>query len=112
MTELSWVPTSCTLPTEQQPLRVAEWDELFAARLTASARPDRLRLHLVLAGGERTEETVRDLTARESGCCSFFAFTITPATGGDVHLDVEIDPVHETVLDALQARATAGGGRP
>ncbi|WP_405009821.1 hypothetical protein [Kitasatospora sp. NBC_01539] len=109
MTELSWVPTSCTLPTEQQPLRVAEWDELFAERLTAATRRDRLRLHLVLAGGEGVEETVRDLAGRESGCCSFFTLTVTPGPDGDVRLDVAVDPAHEKVLDALQARAEGGG---
>jgi hypothetical protein len=105
MTELSWVPTSCTLPTEQQPLRVAEWDQLFAERLNASSRPDRLRLHLVLAGGEGVEDRVRDLAGRESGCCSFFTFTVIPGPDGDVCLDVEVDPAHVTVLDALQVRA-------
>jgi hypothetical protein len=112
MTELSWVPTSCTLPAEQQPRRAAEWDALFAERLTASTRPGRLRLHLVLAGGEGVEEAVRDLAGRESGCCSFFTFTVTPGPDGDVHLGVEADPAHEQVLDALQARAVPqGGGR-
>jgi hypothetical protein len=110
MTGLTWVPMSCTLPTEQQPLRVAEWDELFTERLMASSRPGRLRLHLVLAGGQGVEERARDLAARESGCCSFFTFTVTPAAGGDVRLDVEVDPAHEKVLDALQVRAE--GGRP
>ncbi|MFF1868795.1 hypothetical protein [Kitasatospora herbaricolor] len=110
MTELSWVPTSCTLPTEQQPLRVAEWDELFADRLITSARTDRLRLRLVLAGGAGVEETVRDLAARESGCCSFFTFIVTPANDDHVQLDVEVDPPREMVLDALQTRTAAEAG--
>jgi hypothetical protein len=111
MTELTWVPTSCTLPTEQRPQRMADWDELFAERLTASTRPGRLRLHLVLAGGEGVEETVRDLAGRESGCCSFFTFTVTRGPDGDIQLGVEVDPVHEKVLDVLQVRAAAAGGR-
>ncbi|WP_371476479.1 hypothetical protein [Kitasatospora sp. NBC_00315] len=116
MTGLSWVPTSCTLPTEQQPLRVAEWDALFAERLTAVDRPGPLRLHLVLAGGESVEERVRDLAARESGCCSFFTFTTVPAPGGNggVLLAVEVDPAHGSALEALGVRAAAvaaGAGR-
>ncbi|WP_405895244.1 hypothetical protein [Streptomyces sp. NBC_01527] len=30
MSDLSWVPQSGTLPAEEQPLRVAEWDALFS----------------------------------------------------------------------------------
>ncbi|MDX3524955.1 hypothetical protein P1P75_00395 [Streptomyces sp. ID05-39B] len=55
------VPPSCPLPTTEQPLRVAEFDALFAERLLGSSRPDRLRLEPAPAGGEGTEETVRDL---------------------------------------------------
>jgi hypothetical protein len=51
------VPQSCTLPTAEQPLRVAELDALFAERLLGSSRPDRLRLELALTGGEVVEET-------------------------------------------------------
>ncbi len=29
-TESGWVPDACTLPTVDQPLRVAEFDDLFA----------------------------------------------------------------------------------
>ncbi|MEV7242770.1 hypothetical protein AB0N92_16175 [Streptomyces sp. NPDC093248] len=106
----TWVPRSCTLPTTEQPLRVAEFDALFAERLAGSSRPERLRLELVLTGGKGVEETVRDLVARESDCCSFFTFTIEP--GPDhIRLDVQVDGAHEAVLDALQERATATAGR-
>ncbi|MET8131832.1 MerR family transcriptional regulator [Streptomyces sp. NPDC005251] len=66
----------------------------------------------MLASGEGVEGRVRDLAARESGCCSFFTFTftVTPATGGDVHLDVEVDPPHEGVLEAPRVGASAEGG--
>ncbi|MGA5148187.1 hypothetical protein ACPCSF_24575 [Streptomyces griseoincarnatus] len=68
------VPQSCTLPTMEQPLRVAAFDALFAERLAGVSRPDRLRLELVLAGGEGVEETVRDLgtwwLARRRRSCS------------------------------------------
>ncbi|WP_282693548.1 hypothetical protein [Streptomyces sp. CC208A] len=107
MSEMAWVPQSCTLPTEEQPLRVAEWDALFSERLTSLTRPEPLRLRFDLAGGPGVEERVRELVARESGCCSFFAFTTTP--GEDVIvLDIAVDAAHEPVLDALATRAAGG----
>ncbi|MEU1037128.1 hypothetical protein ACFYP4_07020 [Streptomyces sp. NPDC005551] len=103
MSDLAWVPQSCTLPTEERPLRVAEWDALFTERLTSFSRPGPLRLRLHLAGGPGVEERLRDLVARESGCCSFFTFTTTP--GEDLTgLDIVVDAEHEAVLDALAAR--------
>jgi hypothetical protein len=30
---MTWVPDACTLPTEEVPLRVAEFDALFASTL-------------------------------------------------------------------------------
>lgn len=107
----TWVPQSCTLPTTEQPLRVVEFDALFAELLTDSTRPDRLRLHLVLTAGPGVEDRVRDLVARESGCCSFFTFTVTAEADG-IGMDVEVDAAHEAVLDALQDRAaTAAADR-
>ncbi|MGP4087142.1 hypothetical protein [Streptomyces sp. KR55] len=105
----TWVPQSCTLPTTEQPLRVAEFDALFAERLTEVYRPGRLRLDLVLEGGSGVEETVRDLVARESDCCSFFSFTTSADTGG-IRLGVEVDSAHEATLDAVQARAAQAAG--
>ncbi|MFC5031683.1 hypothetical protein C8250_007245 [Streptomyces sp. So13.3] len=103
MSDLAWVPQSCTLPTEEQPLRVAEWDALFSERLTKVSRPQPLRLRLDLAAGPGTEERIRDLVARESGCCSFFTFTTIP--GEDlIGLDIAVDAEHEAVLDALATR--------
>ncbi|MFD8474883.1 hypothetical protein ACFV2E_22955 [Streptomyces globisporus] len=107
MTDLDWVPQSCTLPTEERPLRVAEWDELFAERLTSMSRPGPLRLHLDLAGGPGIEERVRNLAEREGGCCSFFTFTVTPG-GNLIGLDIAVDEQHAAVLEALAARTAAG----
>ncbi|MFF8953523.1 hypothetical protein ACF09I_32675 [Streptomyces sp. NPDC014940] len=103
MSGLAWVPQSCTLPTRERPLRVAEWDALFSERLTSSARPEPLQLHLELAGGPGVEERVRDLVARESDCCSFFTFTTVPGAER-MGLDIAVDVAHEAVLDALAAR--------
>ncbi|MFI1978738.1 hypothetical protein [Streptomyces wedmorensis] len=110
MSDLSWLPQSCTLPTEGQPLRVAEWNALFAERLASSARPGPLRLRLGLIGGPGVEQRLRDLAAREAACCSFFALTVTP--GDDLTLlDIGVDPTHEAVLDALSARTATRGTR-
>ncbi|MGA8112944.1 MAG: hypothetical protein WCA46_04695 [Actinocatenispora sp.] len=104
MGDLAWVPQSCTLPTAERPLRVAEWDALFAERLTALSRPQPLRLRLELAGGPGAEDQVRDLAQREGGCCSFFTFTVTQ--GQDlVRLEIAVDQAHETILEAVAARA-------
>ncbi|WP_367318145.1 hypothetical protein [Streptomyces sp. HUAS ZL42] len=108
MTDLAWVPQSCTLLTEERPLRVAEWDALFAEQLTSLSRPEPLRLRLDLAGGGDVVERVRDLADRESGCCSFFTFAVTP--GEDlVHVDISVDPAHEAVLEAIAVRTGIAG---
>lgn len=99
----AWVPESCTLPTVQQPLRVAEFDEMFSTSLRSMSRPDTTHLHLVL--DPFVEEKARELTARESACCSFFVFTLA-RSGHDLHLDVEVPAAHVAVLDALAARAS------
>ncbi|GAA5024793.1 hypothetical protein [Kitasatospora paranensis] len=108
MNGLDWVPTSCTLPIEERPLRVAEWDALFTERLERISRPEPLRVHLELRGGDGVEERVHDLAEREGGCCSFFTFAVT-ADPNAVTLDITVDTVHTAVLDALQRRVTAAG---
>ncbi|TDB83443.1 hypothetical protein E1264_28385 [Actinomadura sp. KC216] len=108
-----WTPQACTLPTAERPLRVAEFDALFADAVTA-VRPDgpgRVRLELradPLVAGRAAE-----LAARETGCCSFFTFTLT-ATGGALELQARVDEPHIEVLDAMAARATriSAGARP
>ena len=99
---LGWVPEACTLPTADQPLRLSEFDDLFTTGLHRQERTVEQRLRWRLRPA--TEATVRDLTARESECCSFFTFTITADRTG-VTVDVEVPPAHVDVLDALQARA-------
>ncbi|MFK0142820.1 hypothetical protein [Streptomyces murinus] len=106
MSELEWVPQSCTLPTAERPLRVAEWDGLFAERLVEVVRSQPLTLRLELTGGSGVADQVRDLAEREGGCCSFFTFAVT--SGGDgIGVEVSVDASHEQVLDALAARAGA-----
>ncbi|WP_327721715.1 hypothetical protein OG381_44665 [Streptomyces sp. NBC_00490] len=109
MTDSDWVPQSCALPTEERPLRVAQWDGLFAGRLREVSRPGPGRLRLDLGTDTSVEGQVRDLADKESGCCSFFTFTVTVDTG-HLLLDISVDEVHAPVLDALAARAGAAGG--
>ncbi|MFC5215197.1 hypothetical protein [Streptomyces coerulescens] len=107
-----WVPQACTLPTEEQPLRLAEWDALFAAQTAAPHRPEPLRVRLELPAGAECEERTRDLAERENGCCSFFDFTVTGGPEGVV-LDIAVGREHEPVLRSLAARAdraAASGG--
>ncbi|BCJ47530.1 hypothetical protein GCM10010168_18880 [Actinoplanes ianthinogenes] len=94
---------ACTLPTAEQPLRLAEFDDLFATALRGQRRlsPTTLRWDLDPAG----EATARDLTARESACCSFFTFSFgTP--GALLRLEVAVPEARVDVLDALERRAT------
>lgn len=63
------MPDACTLPTAEQPLRLA---------------------------------------ARETECCSFFTFTISPqpATDGEaLTLDINVPAAYTGVLDSLAQRA-------
>jgi hypothetical protein len=55
------------------------------------------------------EDVARDLTARETECCSFFTFTFS-SPGEVLTVDVEVTPAQVAVLDAL-ARRAAGMGR-
>ncbi len=98
----AWVPEACTLPTVERPLRLAEFDDLFATALRQQKRlsPTALQWRIDRAA----EATARDLTGRESSCCSFFSFTFID--GGDaIRLDVEVPAAHVDVLDALASRA-------
>ena len=97
-----WVPDACTLPTVDRPLRLAEFDALFTAALRGQERlsPTGLRWDLDPAA----EAAARDLTGRESSCCSFFTFTFD--RGPEVlRLEVEVPPAHVELLDALERRA-------
>ena len=107
---LAWLPDACTLPTAGRPLRLAEFDDLFAAavRRVESVTATRARLHL--SGPAGLTSAVHDLTARETECCSFFRFTVTaaPATDGEaLTLDIEVPARYADVLDALTTRARA-----
>jgi len=101
---LAWAPQACTLPSVEQPLRVAEFDALFTTSLRDVQRLAATRLRLMLDPGSAA--VARDLAARESECCSFFTFTMTPV-GGELQMDVGVPTAHVEVLDALAERAAA-----
>jgi hypothetical protein len=101
--DLGWVPAdACTLPTAAQPLRLAEFDALFATALRDVERvaPERL----LLSFDPSVEVAVRDLLAREAACCSFIAFEVTPADG-ELLVEVAVPVAHRDVLDGLAVRA-------
>jgi hypothetical protein len=104
--ELGWIPPACTLPIAGQPLRIAEFDALFATAQRAERISPTL-LRVTLTGGPDLLDTTRDLTDRESSCCSFFTFILTRSGPATVMLDVQVPAAHEDVLDALAARSQA-----
>ena len=100
---VGWVPgAACTLPTVDRPLRLSEFEQVFTAALIRQERTAEQRLRWRLDAA--TEATIRDLTVRETECCAFFTFPITPDRD-QVTVDVEVPPAHVDVLNALEARA-------
>jgi Ran GTPase-activating protein (RanGAP) involved in mRNA processing and transport len=108
--ETNWAPESCTLPTAEQPLRIAEFSDLFAASLQSADRSCPTLLRLTLLASAR-QEAVR-LTDAESSCCSFFTFTVSEPVADQVHVDVEVPAAHVVVLDALAEQAIAARRLP
>ncbi|MFI0451859.1 hypothetical protein [Actinomadura sp. 6N118] len=98
---LGWVPSACTLPTAQQPLRVAEFDAFFAGAVQGVTRIDRTRLSWDLEFSPEVAAQAAGLAARENGCCSFFTFTVAD---GVMTLAAQVPDAHAEVLDALQQR--------
>jgi hypothetical protein len=96
------VVESCTLPTVERPLRLAEFDDLFSTSLTAQTRLSAAGLRWTL--DSRAETVARELAARETQCCSFFTFSFA-SEGDTVQVDVRVPAAQSEVLDALAARA-------
>jgi hypothetical protein len=107
MTEQVAVPEQCTLPTVEQPLRMAAIDDLLTTAVRVKQRLDGTRLRLELVPEAAVAARVGALALLESGCCSFFTFTLT-ATGGTLALEVAVPPAHADVLDAVAGRVMAG----
>ena len=104
-----WVPEACTLPSADRPPRVAEFDDLFAAAVLGVHRGGPTELALTLAAAPGRAELVRDLTRRETECCSFFTFRLED--GDPLRLRVTVPPAYTDVLDALADRATRPASR-
>lgn len=101
----SWVPDACTLPSEDRPTRVGEFDQLFGSvRALDRVGPDRLTLWLdpEPAVAARSAE----LAVRETGCCSFFTFTQVIGDG-QVRLEISVPVARSDVLDGIQTRVAA-----
>lgn len=99
-----WVPETCTLPTAQRPLRLAEFDGFFFSAARWYRRTLLTRLDVAIRPD--AESAGRILAERESGCCSFFTFGFEPA-GADVVIRISVPDGQVPVLDALQARVAA-----
>ena len=93
-----WVPEACTLPMVDQPLRLSEFDDLFATSLRGLSRVSPTLLRWLV--DPTAEETVRDLTARETECCSFFTFTLS-SDADQLRLRITVPPAQTAVLDGL-----------
>src|SRR3954469_23499388 len=110
MTNLDWVaPDACTLPAADQPLRVAEFESLFAQGFRQAVHVSETRARLHVAGGDAASlaARARDLTARETSCCSFFTFDVLTSGTSMVVIDVRVPPARADVLAALVRRAEA-----
>jgi len=93
----------CTLPTEQRPLRLAEFESLFTEALRRVQRDgDAVRMHL--AGEPGLVDRVRDLAEREMECCSFFTFLIE-GSDDNLVLEISVPPDRRDILVALTRRA-------
>ncbi len=102
--DVSWVPTACTLPTVAQPLRVAEFDQFFGSAVEHVTRTDRTSLRLSLTPEPTVAATAAELVAREAHCCGFFTFALMVAPPS-LDLVVEVPADHVDVLNALELRA-------
>jgi len=101
-----WVPAACTLPTVEQPLRRAEFDDLFANDVLSVTRTSEHVTRFDLRADPAVAARAASLAAKETACCSFFTFELT-MTGSEVGLLVSTSPAHVPVLAALTARAEA-----
>ena|SRR5690606_21499650 len=117
-------PEACTLPTAERPLRLAEFTEVFRSSLVAIDQRGPQRARLILHGRPELADTVRDLAARETECCSFFTFGVQVHELGSVHealttgesreveilLDAEVPAAYANVLSGLVNLAKSASG--
>ena len=94
--------TACTLPTVERPLRLAEFDALFALVESIEYDGNVARMHF--SGPPTLHDQIVDLTERESQCCSFFTFAVD-GTASEVDLGITAPAAHAEIVAALVARA-------
>ena len=85
-------------------MRLAEFDELFAAAIRGVRRSGPAELVLTLAAAPGRADLIRELTRKEAECCSFFTFRLED--GDPLRLRITVPPSHADVLDALADRAS------
>ncbi|MGW1998311.1 hypothetical protein [Embleya sp. NPDC001921] len=90
---MTWIPPSPTLPTEEQPLRVAEFGAPFAETLVGVEWPEPTRARLVLDVG---------VEARAGSGRAGERLLLV--------LDVSVPAGRVAVLDALLSRAVEAAG--
>ena len=93
---------ACTMPTAERPLRLAEFDALFAQARSVTRDAAGVVIHL--AGAPTLRGQVRDLAERETACCSFFTFVVD-GHEDDVTLSISVPPERREIVDALAERA-------
>src|SRR4249919_165930 len=106
MTDLWSAPDTCTLPTVEQPLRVAEFDAVFESYVVRVDKVSPTKVRMILAGPDDLIDQVQDLADRETACCSFFKFALSRSRGDQpgqrlVHLDIEVPTARSDALAAL-----------
>jgi hypothetical protein len=87
-------------------LSIDIFDGLFADTVRRVERAEPTRLHLDLQPRPRAAARAAGLAMAETGCCSFFTFTLT-ASSGVLALDITVPSAHAAVLDALADRCAA-----
>ena len=104
-----WIPASCSMPMAEQPLRLAEFDALFAEDVLSVEQTSSREIALALRPESHVAARAAQLAAAETDCCSFFTFGFT-ITEGRVDMVVSTGPRHEDVLAALASRAASLAG--
>ncbi|WP_100448801.1 hypothetical protein [Glycomyces xiaoerkulensis] len=102
-----WPPVeACTLPTEERPLRAAEFNDLLGEAADDVERVDPTLLRMSLEPTPATAARIAELATRETDCCGFFTFVLT-AADQRLTLEVTVPPEQAAVLDGLEALTAA-----
>ncbi|RAY15201.1 hypothetical protein DPM19_10805 [Actinomadura craniellae] len=98
------VPITCTLSPDKMIDRLADFEALYAARLTALER-EPLRLLLTFAGADTAGRArIRELFDAEQQCCAFLTFTYAQ-TDDDLKVTITAPAEAAPALDVMQALA-------